>query len=436
MVPNASQIAAPSEARAEKRRLGLLVRVCISGVLLYGGYLVAAQAMAEWHFRRHTSTEISKAIRWDPRNPAYYEARARVLRASLEGVDINEVIRLHEAATRLEPDRAEYWAELAGSYEWAGREEEARRAYERARQLFPNSPNINWKLGNFYIRAGRIPEALQAFRKTLSGDPEMRRPAFDLVWRAGVDAGLILQEMIPPDTGILLAYLHYLGETHRLDEAGPVWAELLGQRAPVEPQAAFPYLDALLQYERAAELKAAWAALMQRSRSGVHHLSPDGNLITNGSFEGEILNGGLDWRVLSVEGAVVSVDNLVFFDGTRALRIRFDGQHNLVYSHVLQFVPVEPDSLYRFTGYVRAEGITSDSGPRFQIADAHNTARLSVSTEGVVGTLGWSPLQLQFQTGPETRLLLIQVVRPPSRLLDGRISGTVWIDRLSLNRVE
>ena len=422
--------------RAGKHWLGPLIRVGISAALLYGSYLVAAQAMAEWHFRRHTAAEIRKAIRWDSHNPEYYVARARVLQVSLEGADINEVIRLYETATRLRPGRAEYWADLAGGYEWAGREEDARRAYERARELFPNSPAINWKLGNFYIRAERIPEALQALRKTLAGDPEMRRPVFDVVWRAGVNDRRVLHEMIPPDTKVLLAYLDYLVETQRLDEASTVWKELLDKTTPLEPQAAFPYLDALIQHQRVEELRAAWVALMERSRSGMQHRSLDGNLITNGSFEGEILNGGLDWRVSPVEGAVVSLDSLNFFDETRALRVRFDGQHNLDYSHVLEYVPVEPNSPYRFTGYIRAEEITSDSGPRFQILDVHDASRLSVSTEGVLGTLAWSPLQLQFRTGSETRLLIVRLVRPSSRLFDGRISGTVWIDRLSLTRVE
>ena len=434
MATTSTEIAAA--VRAERHWLEPLIRIGISTALLYGSYLVAAQAMAEWHFRRHTAAEIQNAIRWNPHNPEYYVARARVLQVSLEGSDINEVIRLYETATRLRPSRAEYWADLAGGYEWAGREQDARRAYERARELFPNSPAINWKLGNFYIRVEKVPEALQALRKTLAGDPEMGRPVFDVVWRAGVNDRRILREMIPPDAKVLLAYLDYLVETQRLDEASAVWKQLLGQATPFEPQEAFPYLDALIQRQRAEELRAAWGTLMERSRSGMQHRSLDGNLITNGSFEAEILNGGLDWRILHVEGAAVGLDSLNPFDGTHALCIQFDGQHNLDYSHVLEYVPVEPNFLYRFSGYIRAERITSDSGPRFQILDAHDASKLSVSTEGVLGTLAWSPQQLQFRTGPDTRLLIVRLVRPPSRLFDGRISGIVWIDRLSLTRVE
>src|SRR5207245_721222 len=142
-----------------------------------------------------------------------------------------------------------------------------------------------WKLGNFYIRAGKTHEALSAFHKTLLGDPQMRAPVFDLAWRAGIDQLDILREMIPADTASLLAYLDFLAATERLDEASQTWARLLrsGARiepqaafpyldalirhdwsgARIEPQAAFPYLDALIRHDRMEELEAAWAAVLE-----------------------------------------------------------------------------------------------------------------------------------------------------------------------------
>jgi len=54
----------------------------------------------------------------------------------------------------------------------------------------------------------------------------------------------------------------------------------------------------------------------------------------------------------------------------------------------------------------------------------------------VTGTRNWSPRQLEFRTGPKTRLAVVRVARPPSRMFDNRISGTLWIDRVSLIAVE
>ena len=129
---------------------------------------------------------------------------------------------------------------------------------------------------------------------------------------------------------------------------------------------------------------------------------------------------------------MVTVDSLIFFDGTQSLRIRFDGKQNLNYRHVFQYVPVKPNTSYQFLGYLRAEKITTDSGPRFEVQDAYDPSKLFLATEDLLGTSSWTPERLAFRTGPDTRLLIIRVARRPSQKFDNQIAGTLWIDRLSL----
>ncbi len=393
---------------AAHRWCSIAVRGVLSLGLLCAIYLVTTRAVALWYFRQGSPEAVRKALQWDPRNPQYHVVLARLLQLSAEGEILGETIRLYESAVRLTPHQADYWAELAGVYEWAGRLEDARRAYERAQQLFPNSPEINWSLGNYYVRADKFHEALPAFRRSIRGNTEKRRAAFDIAWRATGDANLILAEMIPARVDILFEYLNYLGETQRIDAVGKVWARILELGSPFEPQAAFPYFDALIRQQRLDELRAAWTVLATRNPGRIRQHAADPNVITNGDFESEILNGGLDWRVLPVEGVVVSVDTRNFLDGTHSLEIQFDGKHNVDYAHVFEYVPVKPNTVYRFMGYMRVQAITTDSGPRFQIQDAYDSSKLSLSTDNLVGALNWLPQQLEFKTGPKTRLLLVR----------------------------
>jgi hypothetical protein len=99
---------------------------------------------------------------------------------------------------------------------------------------------------------------------------------------------------------------------------------------------------------------------------------------------------------------------------------------------VLLYVPVNPQTVYEFTGYLRVQGITTDSGPRFQICDAYDAGKLSLTTENLVGSSGWSPQRLEFRTGTDTHLLVVRVDRPASRKFDNQIAGTVWVDGVSL----
>ncbi|MFQ5777068.1 MAG: tetratricopeptide repeat protein [Terriglobia bacterium] len=420
----------------QNRRLAFVWRIALSLGLLYCVYLVAMRAVAHWYSRHPTPERIQQAIRFDPGNPRYHVALAQLMQYSPEEADAEEIIRLYEKATQLSPYQPSYWAALGGAYELAGRTEDAQRAYERANELFPNSPDMKWRLANFYLRTGKAREALSVLHSILLTNPEFQGQAFDLAWRATRDPDFILEVMIPPSTETLFPYLYYLVEKQQIDAATRVWEQLVALELDFDGAAAFPYLDALIRHKHLEQLRQAWSILGQRNL--VRRAQHDGNsnLITNGDFETDILNGGLGWRVTPAEGAVVSVDNRNGFGGIRALQIRFEGKHNLDYRHISQYILVKPNTRYRFHGYMRVQGVTTDSGPRFQVYDAYDPAKLSLATQNLVGSTNWVPQQLEFRAGPHTRLLVVRVARPASRKFDNRITGSVWIDRLCLTALE
>lgn len=415
-----------------KGKFNIAIRLLLTFGLFYGIYMISTRALGYWFYRQPAPEGLYKAIEWDPGNHYYYSALGRFLQKSSEEVDPEIVIQLFQKATTLSPHQARYWADLGGAFEWAARKEEALGAFERARDLFPNSPEINWRLGNYYLRDGKTVEALKAFRKVLIGEPALANQVFELAWRAGVDADLILETMIPSLRQTVFRYLGYLIRTEHIDEAEEVWGNLLSLGLRFEPKAAFPYIDALVRHERVAELADTWSALEERFPALIRPASFDTNLITNGSFENIILNGGLDWRVSPVKGVVVRVDNFTFFDGTNSLQFVFDGKNNISYGHAFQYVLVKPNTNYRFIGYMRTQRITTDNGVHFQIFDYYDRAGFSITTDTVVGTVSWSPHSLEFRTGPETRLLVVRVARSPSRKIDNMIAGKLWIDRIRL----
>lgn len=414
-------------------------------VLSYGMFHTMRRAAVSWFVARAThsaglpgeqSAEIRKNLRLaaalDAADPRLASLLARSLQFSLDAEDVEEVIRLYERAAALGPHRAQLWVDLGSAYEWLGRSTDARRAYERARFLFPNSPEINWQLGNFAIRAGHRQEAAAFLRTCVLRSPEFRRPAFDLAWRATQDAAYVLNEVVPAQTEALLAYLIFLSETGRLEAAGEAWFRLRAKGLAFEPARAFRYLDALIEQNRTAELSAAWAALAEAFPGKIPPRGPGENLLVNGDFESEPVNGGLDWRLIPMPGVEVRPVTLVFQHGTHALEIRFADTENINYAHVVQFVPVEPNRRYRLSGYLRAEGITSDSGPRVQIHSPREPALPPVTLPDVLGSTPWSRISAEFVTGPETSLLSVRLIRLPSERFSGAFRGTVWMDDLSL----
>lgn len=85
----------------KKRWLNLVGRILLSLALLYCIYLVATRAIALWYFRQADLAGVRKAIEWDPDNPRYYAALARVLERSIEGEELEETIERRRVETGL-----------------------------------------------------------------------------------------------------------------------------------------------------------------------------------------------------------------------------------------------------------------------------------------------------------------------------------------------
>lgn len=422
-----------------------MLRLLLLLALLYAIHQVVRRTAASWFVSRashaaslpgNPSPEIAanlrRAMQWDPDDPRHPALLARALQYSLEGGDVTDVLRLSERAAALGPHRARLWANLGAAYEWAGRQDAAQHAYAHALALFPNSPEMNWQLGNHALRSGRIHEAAVFLRTCVLRDAALRRAAFDLAWRATGDAAFVLREVVPPDTPVRLAYLDYLADTARFAAAADVWARLRDAGLAFDPAAAFHYLDALRDHRRIGELNSAWTALAARHPNKLPPRGPEKNLIVNGGFETPPVNGGLDWLVMEVQGVTARTVSSVFYSGGRSLEIRFSDTVNVSYAHVVQFVPVRPRTRYRFVGYLRAERITSDSGPRFELRDHFDPAALLVTLPEILGSASWSAYSAEFTTGPATLLLAIRLLRTPSEKFLREFRGTVWLDHLSL----
>ena len=259
-------------------------------------YALARRGIAGWYFQKKSPEALQAAIRWDPRNAQYYDALATMRHFYADNDNPDEQVKLYERAVSLSPQNALYWADLGAAFDWAGNQAQALRALEHSRELFPNSPHINWKLANFYIRSGKTLEGLRALRKVLRSGGVPEQDVFALAESATQNKKTILEEMVPPETPVLFGYLNYQAATGDIIAAEQAWTKLLALKQPFDLPEAFFYLETLIQNRQTQQLAEAWSTLGERfpEKRGSFQVAP--NLVTNGSFEYDILNGGLGWR--------------------------------------------------------------------------------------------------------------------------------------------
>jgi len=368
---------------------------------------------------------LKKAIRLEPANAEYRELLGRNLESS--GANLDDAISTYQTAVRLNPYEARYWLDLAGAYQVAGRTSEQEQSVERAVEADPTTPHVAWEAANFFLVQGDQEKALRHFRVVLANDPEMVDSALQLCWRATGDANQILDQALPPRPDLYLSFLRLLVSKQEVAAAENVWNRLIGLQRTFPTKLTFPYFRLLIAKQEVAAAQAAWQQLATVNPSLQAYLPSRENLIVNGGFEENVLDGGFDWWDESKPHATLAIDTGEFHGGTRSLSVTFDGQ-NPPEAGIVQFIPVRPNTPYEFSAECRTEELETASGPRFAITDAYTNAPY-VLTDDSLGTNPWRLQEARFQTGPDTHLLLLKIVRQPAAPL---IRGKLWIDDLRL----
>jgi tetratricopeptide (TPR) repeat protein len=392
----------------------------------------ARNGIAAYYFRQNLPAALQKAMVWEPSNPVYPAALANLLHLYGQSPDPNQVIHLYQTAVRLSPFDAGYLADLAQANDWAGRTDLSLPLFQRAQKLFPNSPDINWKLANFYIRSGNTEDALLALKKILSSNIIDKNQIFALSDRAGIDSVTVVDKLLPPDIPAYFAYLNFETQRGNFSAAQETWNRLLSLNSPFEPKEAFPFLDNLIKAHELDSASRVWSSLVSRFPDRIPSPASANNLITNGNLQADILDGAFDWRVFPVSGVAVNQDSIGPSVDARSLRVEFDGTQNLYYGSVLQFVPAQPRTKYTFSAFTRSQALTTEAGVGVQISHAYDPTKILGSTEPLMGTTPWSEQSFSFESPPETRLLIVRIVRLPSQKFDNKIAGAFWLSRVSL----
>ena len=118
------------------------------------------------------------------------------------------------------------------------------------------------------------------------------------------------------------------------------------------------------------------------------------------------------------------------FEGKRSLKIVFNGKENVDFRHVYQFVALKPNSEYVLKAHMKTKAVTTKSGIRIEISGVGPA--FYGASESLIGDNGWKELMIAFRTPPQSQGGVVRVRREKTDKFDRFISGTVWIDNVSL----
>jgi hypothetical protein len=410
--------------------------VVIALFLLAAGWITKTY-IATIYASRLTVKDLKTAIKLDPGNAKYHLQLGRLYEYLPTSAEPEKAMGEFRRAAELSPYDPEIWINLGGAAEFQGDITDAEKYLRRADYLAPRIPIYQWPIGNFFLLHGDTREAFAHFKMVLLGTRQYDQAVFSTAWKASGDADQILEQVIPKDLPAEFSYLDFLISTKRLPESQAVWKRILSTPGQFQPPQASGYIDSLIGNRMPSGAFSVWEDLEKKGVIRYSAAGSEHDLITNGDFEDDMLNMGFAWRIAPVEGVYAGPDTSTYHSPGHALLVIFPGKQNLDYRQVYQYVKVQPGRSYRLQAFVKTDGITTDSGPRLEVRDAYDPSALDKSTEDLTGSSeGWTPLLLDFKTGPKTELVVVSVTRLPSQKLDNLIAGRVWLDDVRLTPLQ
>jgi len=391
---------------------------------LYVG-VVCSLWRADWLQDQQDLQSLQASVRFQP-----WDARTQwflgryYLTATQEYAKALPILR---HVVELNPYDGRYWMDLATAHEVKGEMNESQEALQGALRAEPTSTEIAWQTANFYLALNDTAHALPLFRTAIQHDPTYTASALELIWRATKSVTQIVSQGLPSQPKPYFAFLKLLTSENQSKPANDLWAALVTQKFSFPVEDSFPYFDYLIQTNQIDQAKRVWEDLSRAHPELQAATAP--NLVHNGGFETQFLNGGFDWRSRPTGQANVLLDTSKFHRGSRSLRIAFLSPSASDIG-VFEYLPTQPSTEYRFGAYVETQDVITASGPRLSVEDPL-TGTVLASTDEFLETRSWSQHSAEFVTGPDTHLVTLRIARIPSNSL---IKGTFWLDDVELVR--
>jgi tetratricopeptide (TPR) repeat protein len=408
-----------------KTRRGIFVAAALVLVLLYlgaaGRYFVAAYEGSKPNLQ-----SLLTAARLDPQNAEIRYALGRFY--LLVNQDAQSALASYRAAIKLNPHAARYWLSLAEVYEFLGSSDAQDDALKHAIAADPRTPEVAWTAANFYMVRGQTEAALREFRVVMENDPYLPGAALAYCWRIHPDADALLRDALPPSAAVHLAFLELLVSRKETAAAAKTWERLaaLGQAIPATR--VLEYVRYLIEQGDVNQAQLVWRQAAPLANLSAYLPSTD-NLVVNGDFGLDVLNGGFDWIYQRQAGVSLALDPTEFHSGHRSLSIGFDGQ-GVRDAGIRELIPVQAGAAYDFSAYFKAINMQGAGGPRLSLQDYYSN-RTYFTSDDLKDADFWKAVDGNFTTDSNTRLLSLRIERFPT---GSPIRGQLWLDDIRLVR--
>lgn len=407
------------------RLLILLLAVAISlWAIIITGRLGLSRMFVTYGMATRNFLAANEAVHLSSSDAEAHYTRAVLLRVSGFA---NESVAELERAVALRPRDYVFWLELGMTREELNDEQGALAAMNESVRLAPYYANPRWQRGNLLLRMHRYGEAFDDLRLAARSNPDLMPGLIDLAWGFSQSQPSVAQELgelNTPEMHFLFAL--YLARRNRAIDA----VEQFKSAGTVSAEKKSELVSALLEKRNFAEAYQVWSVNRNAGQSSA---------IYDGSFEGALTfdESGFGWRIpKNLQGAQLTLDTTLCFEGAKCLRIEFTGESAPETPVLSQLFVVEPNRKYEVTFNVKSETVITGGVPVISITDASDKKPLGQPTRLVIDASGWQSQTISFISPETSRAAILSVQREGCPNAPCPAFGTLWLDGFNLKSFE
>lgn len=372
-----------------------------------------------------TEASLHRAVALSPGNADYRHRLGRYFQY-MAGGDPESALENLRTATLLNPHDARYWFDLAAQKQLLGDTAGQRTALEKALEVEPTAPDVAWEAANFFLVDGETDRALREFRVVIANEISLVDVALRASWRVRPDTDAMLRDVVPNRPDSLLAFMTLLASKKETDGVIKVWSHLAQLHEKFPTRYLFDYVHYLIEVHRPEAAMTAWEQSADALGLSAY-LPTDQNLVVNGDFSLDILNGGFDWTYVNRTGVKPLLDPTGFRQGHRSLSLTFEGP-GINDAGIQQLIPVRGATTYDFSAYYKSADFEGAGGPQIALRDAYSGTLLFAS-DPLNDSEFWKEVHSRVTTSSSTTLLSLAIERLPA---GSPIRGKLWLDDFEL----
>jgi len=348
-------------------------------------------------------------------------------------INTDSALKLLELYLQRNPLDAKVWLMGSQLYQRNGDINQASLYLAVAHRLSETNTTVLMKVFNRYLELNLIDEAMSVAHDISIAKPSEFRRLFFLMGRLSNDYVRVANEVIPK-VGLWAergnvnsleddAYYNWaLSDAIKAKNKG--LASAVWKVIPVEYKynsgLGIRYLDFLVELQDFKSVNDIWDDVVgspmvvgQITPQGGDKVSPCWNFDKNKGFD---LNITLDER------------------SSALLELAFLGDSNINFNHISCLIPVQPGVRYQLSGRFKGDKISTLSGPYLDVYFP-GMKKGRRRTDSAIGSWPWTEFELLFDVPESAYFAKVRIRRNKTKLLDSKISGSVWFDSMKLSQL-